>query len=126
MFRGKRVFITGGSKGLGRALSLQIAKEGAEILTVARTESQLQSLQQEVQNNGGTLSYKTADITKEETLNEIIDWIYETGGIEMMVHNAGYLPQTISPKLNFNGLSKNIIFEYDNTFILNRTMAKKI
>jgi 3-oxoacyl-[acyl-carrier protein] reductase len=50
---GKNVFLTGASKGMGREMARGLAKEGATLALVARTESALQELAEELNGLGG-------------------------------------------------------------------------
>jgi short-subunit dehydrogenase len=58
---GKTAIITGAGKGIGKAIALAVAEAGANVMLVARTESDLEQVQQEIGND--RTSYCTADIT---------------------------------------------------------------
>jgi 3-oxoacyl-[acyl-carrier protein] reductase len=65
--RGRRALVCGGSKGLGRAAGLALAREGAEIFLVARTEASLREAHAEIiKETGSKVSYVCADITTRE------------------------------------------------------------
>ena len=51
--RGKTALVTGASVGLGRCMALMLAREGCELALVARREPLLNSLAQEIQDQGG-------------------------------------------------------------------------
>ena len=59
---GKNVFLTGASKGMGREMARGLAKEGASIALVARTESALKELAEEVNGLGGRGVAIAADV----------------------------------------------------------------
>jgi 3-oxoacyl-[acyl-carrier protein] reductase len=64
---GRRALVCGGSKGLGRAAGLALAREGAEIFLVARTEASLREAQVEIiKETGSKVSYVCADVTTRE------------------------------------------------------------
>ena len=72
--RGKRAVITGGDSGIGRAVALAFAREGADVL--------ISYLEYEERD---------ADITSESTCRKIIDTaVSELGGIDILVNNAAY------------------------------------
>lgn len=86
---GKRIFITGGSSGLGRALAERYAREGWRVcigdLDEARGEAALAGLA------AGTESrFLRCDVTCEEDLAAAARWLEETwGGVDVVVNNAG-------------------------------------
>ncbi|MBI2668178.1 SDR family oxidoreductase [Candidatus Woesearchaeota archaeon] len=111
---GKRALVTGGSKGIGRDLLIRLASEGVELLTVARSEDLLKTLKEEVQNKGGKLEYRVMDLSEESSINKLIDWVYETGGAEILILNAGYLPESLPFESKFS--------EFNRAFFLNTTV----
>jgi 3-oxoacyl-[acyl-carrier protein] reductase len=62
---GRRAIVCGASKGLGRAAAVALAREGAEVLLVARTESTLKKAAAEIAGEtGGKVSFACADVTE--------------------------------------------------------------
>lgn len=85
--KNKVVVITGGTKGLGRAMALSFQEEGARVVVCARDEEGFNDLPE------GILAFK-ADVTKEEELNKLLKYtIEEFGNVDIWVNNAGiWLP----------------------------------
>ncbi|KAF0700254.1 Aste57867_9209 [Aphanomyces stellatus] len=93
-FRGKHVFIPGGSEGLGRAIALQLVEAGADVTIVARREEVLQRVVDEVnsnrQPNHGRIFFQTADVTKPDTVENAVKIAQDTvGPIDILIHCAG-------------------------------------
>ncbi|HVJ83497.1 MAG TPA: SDR family NAD(P)-dependent oxidoreductase [Planctomycetia bacterium] len=87
---GKRVLVTGASSGIGRATAKEFAARGAKVLAVARTESKLAALAEEVRAAGGTLFPFVADICKEEDRQAAVaEAALRLGGLDILVNNAG-------------------------------------
>lgn len=86
----KTVIITGASQGLGKVLAEKLAKEGARIALVARSQAKLQQLQQAITEQSGKAEVFVCDITNlsqvETTINEIIKK-FKT--IDILINNAG-------------------------------------
>ncbi len=87
---GARILITGASQGIGKALCKAAARRGAQVLAVARSESLLQELANQVNIQGGKLEVVPGDVTKAEDrarMAEAAIQIY--GGLDILVNNAG-------------------------------------
>jgi len=83
----KVVVITGGTKGLGKALSLHFLKNGSKVVVCSRNENELKNLEENI------LGIK-ADVTKENELQNIVDFTEEKfGKLDIWINNAGiWLP----------------------------------
>jgi len=88
----KTILITGGGGGIGRVMALAFVREGARVLICGRDRKRLESVAQEIQAPQGQLFYLTADVTKNEDLNRLVQWIDQTWGwLDVLVNNAGVL-----------------------------------
>lgn len=86
----KVVVITGASKGIGRAIALRFAPEGARLALVARSASQIAELAEEIQSAGGTAVALPTDITSEEQVQALAERTEaELGPVDVLVNNAG-------------------------------------
>ena len=86
----KVVIITGASQGLGKELSIQLAKLGAKIALVARNEKLLGEVKTEINNNGGIAEYFVCDVTDVEAINMTVSKIMNTfKTVDVLVNNAG-------------------------------------
>jgi NAD(P)-dependent dehydrogenase (short-subunit alcohol dehydrogenase family) len=82
--------ITGGGKGIGRAISSAFASEGARVVVAARTRSTLEEAVEEIQAQGGDALAIQTDITDEKQIERMVgETIKAYGRIEILVNNSG-------------------------------------
>lgn len=88
---GKVALVTGASRGIGRAIALALAEEGADIAAAARTELQLQEVVGEVKERGRRGLAIRADMAHEEDVRAMVKSTADQfGGIDILVNNAGF------------------------------------
>ncbi len=88
--KGKVALVTGASKGLGRAIAEELAKEGAHVSICARGTADLEQTAQVLRAYGGRVVALQADVAKAEDVQRVIDTtLQELGRIDVLVNNAG-------------------------------------
>lgn len=88
----KVAIITGASRGIGRAVALRFAREGAHVVAVARNEDLLDSLIAEVAKDGGRAVKIVADVSSEDQCRSIVEKTVSLHGrVDALVNNAGIL-----------------------------------
>ena len=88
--KGQRVVITGGSKGIGLAVALSFAKEGATPILVSRTLASMQNAAQEIKAQSGVdCELIVADMGARGSAKALIEQCAE---IDILVNNAGAIP----------------------------------
>lgn len=88
--RGCRALVTGASSGIGRALVVELCRQGARSVAVARRSERLDELVAEVVTSGGTIEAVAGDITQAETRERAIERAKAAfGGLDLLVNNAG-------------------------------------
>ncbi|CAN0899466.1 NADPH-dependent pterin aldehyde reductase [Linum grandiflorum] len=86
---GKKVMITGVSRGLGRALAQELAKRGHTVIGCSRTQEKLISLQSELESSDRHLLLD-ADIRSDSSVGELARLVMEKKGVpDIIVNNAG-------------------------------------
>lgn len=82
--------ITGAGRGIGRAIALGYAREGARIAAVARSENELQSVEQELRGFGASVLSIVADLAGPAAPARVFGEVErELGNVEILVNNAG-------------------------------------
>ncbi len=83
---GSRILITGASQGIGRALAIEAARQGAKVLATARHAELLQQLAA----SGGTIEVLQADVTASADRQAMADAMTRLfGGLDILINNAG-------------------------------------
>lgn len=88
--KGKNIVITGGTRGIGRAISIKLAEEGAKVFSIyARNVKAAEALQEESKKKNLNITTLRADLTKESKLEEFIKEIESTcDSIDGIIHSA--------------------------------------
>ncbi|MEM9325844.1 MAG: SDR family oxidoreductase [Bacteroidota bacterium] len=86
----KVVIVTGGAKGIGRAITMDLVKEGAKVLIADRDAIAAGAFQKEIHEKGGTCAVAAEDLTAVSSCQHIVEQaVDELGGIDGLVNNAG-------------------------------------
>jgi NAD(P)-dependent dehydrogenase (short-subunit alcohol dehydrogenase family) len=89
-FRGKTVFISGGSRGLGLLLAEQFGLERANVVVCARDADELERARAQLAGRGVRVVPVVCDVTrKDEVERAVRETVSRFGGIDVLVHNAG-------------------------------------
>ena len=91
-FNEKSVLITGGSRGLGRALAIRLSAKGARVVLVARHQAELDETVSEIRRNGGTAFGIVADVGDKESVYPIVGQAAALAGpVDILINNASTL-----------------------------------
>ncbi len=88
--KGKRAFIGGGGRGIGKAIAIELAKEGVDIVIASRTIEQLEQTADEIKSISGTKVYPLRlDVTDTNQVNDVFLQAEELlGGLDILVNSA--------------------------------------
>ncbi|WP_406247301.1 glucose 1-dehydrogenase [Streptomyces anulatus] len=89
-FTGKAVLVTGAGSGIGRAVALAFAAEGASVVAAGRTAASLDETVALIEKEGGSAVAVTADVTRSEDVRALVRRTVEhLGSLDVAVNNAG-------------------------------------
>ncbi len=95
--KGQTAIVTGASRGIGKAIAVMFASEGANVVVTARTEYAIDDLAGRIVQSGGSALAVTADLSIDSDLQRIADeTLVNYGRIDILVNNAGI----IHPRIN--------------------------
>ena len=87
---GKVVLVTGASSGIGRATAVRLGRAGAVVLVVARTESTLAEVVDEIEAAGGTATAYPCDLSDLDAIDALVATVLaDHGRVDVLVNNAG-------------------------------------
>lgn len=90
LLEGKVAIVTGGGRGIGRAIARKFAGEGAAVVVTARTEAEIRQVATEIQQAGGRAAAVAADVGREADCEKIVQEARGAfGAIDILVNNAG-------------------------------------
>lgn len=89
-FQDKVAIVTGGNSGIGRAISLRLAAEGATVLLVARDEAKGTAVCQTIINQGGHAAFFAVELSAAEQVAALVAQVGEKyGRLDILINNAG-------------------------------------
>ena len=81
--------VTGGGRGIGRSIALALASCGATVIAAARTSEEIESVAQDIKNNGGKALSVPCDLADESQISRLFDTVMdEFGKLDIMFNNA--------------------------------------
>lgn len=121
----KLAVVTGAARGIGRAVVLELLKQGRIVAGIDIIEDQLKELEQVVKENGFTCITRCADITDTEKFTKILDDLAEEhGGISILVNNAGITRDNLLIRMTDDEFDKVIDVNLKAAFVATRTVAR--
>jgi 3-oxoacyl-[acyl-carrier protein] reductase len=112
--KGKVAIVTGGGRGIGKAIALGFATEGARVVIAARTQAEIEAVQVGIVNSGGQAMDHINDVSDETSVKELVkSTMDQYGRIDILVNNAGVgniRPVYGTPKKSFESvLAVNLV-----------------
>ncbi|AWW31556.1 short-chain dehydrogenase [Echinicola strongylocentroti] len=124
----KSILVTGGTKGIGKAIIRRFASEGFAIFTCARGQEDLAQLKREIESDFPAVefAYKVADLSKKEEVKALAEAVKEVFVPDVLVNNTGvFLPGAIhdEPDGNFELMMQTNLY---SAYYLVREFAQEM
>lgn len=124
---GKTAIITGGGRGIGRAIALAFAKEGANLVLAARTESEINQVAKEVEALGREALAVPTDITDWAQVQGMVGKALERfGAVHILVNNAGYAKSAPLTRTDEELWDRTIKVNLTGTYLCTRAVIDKM
>ena len=118
---GKVVLVTGAGRGFGRGMAYAYALEGAKVISVARTISELETLKEAINKRDGDCSISATDLSKLEEMTKLRDYVEESyGRLNVLVNNAATSPWRLFEDTSVDMWDKTISVNLRAPFVLSK------
>jgi NAD(P)-dependent dehydrogenase (short-subunit alcohol dehydrogenase family) len=128
LLQGKVAVITGGGRGIGRAMARKFAAEGAAVAVAARSGTEVQDAAEEIRRSGGHARAIAADVSREADCEKIVRETRQAfGTIHILVNNAGvYGPVQPVEKVDPREWDRVIAVNLRGPFLLSRLVLPEM
>jgi NAD(P)-dependent dehydrogenase (short-subunit alcohol dehydrogenase family) len=134
LLQGRRVLLTGGTSGLGRAMTVALVEAGASVVLTGRDRARAQTVAREI---GASAIGVELDVRDEASVRSAVDESYELlGGIDLLVDNAGIGMRTVNPvfltdpqpfwHVSADGFRDVLETKVTGTFLVTRTVVPRM
>jgi 3-oxoacyl-[acyl-carrier protein] reductase len=128
-FEGRRALVTGASRGIGEAVAMRLAEEGATVIAAARTAADLERVVGRIREAGGQASSLALDLSNSASIEAAVKTALADGPVEVLVNNAGVTDDNLLLRMSKESwdrvLSTNLTGVFLLTQALVRSMIKK-
>ena len=123
---GKVALVTGGSRGIGREIAIELARHGADVaISYVNNEEKAMEVVREIQKFSVKGLCIKADVSKEEEVKRLVDTIKdELGTIDILVNNAGINRDTLLIRMSTQEWDQVIDTNLKGTYLCTRLVAK--
>ncbi len=125
MLNGKKAYVTGGARGIGKSVSIALAQAGADIAIVDRDIEEAEKTARELKAFGvNTIAVQT-DVTSPEDVNNMIDTILKAfGTIDIAFNNAGICINEKAEEMSYDAWRKVIDINLTGVFLTSQAAGR--
>ena len=127
LLKDKVAIVTGGGYGIGKAIALAFAKEGADVVVAARTESALQEVAKKIDSMGRKNLVIICDIFKPEQIESMVtEVLRKFGQIDILVNNSGIEgPTKTVAEMDLKGWNETLAVNLNGAMLCSRNVLVK-
>ena len=128
LIEGKTAIVTGASRGIGKAIAISLAKEGAEvIINYSSSPENANKVVSEINEFGGKAYPLQADISNENSVNELIKKVLEKNNkIDVLVNNAGITKDGLLMRMKTDDWQKVLDLNLSGVFYCTRAVSRQM
>ncbi|WP_042144893.1 3-oxoacyl-[acyl-carrier-protein] reductase [Paucisalibacillus sp. EB02] len=128
MLTGKTAIVTGGSRGIGRSIALELAKNGANIVVnYAGSEAKAQAVVEEIEELGVKAFKVQADVADEQQVKEMVKFTTDTfGSVDILVNNAGITRDNLLMRMKETEFDQVINTNLKGVFVCTKSVTRQM
>ncbi len=122
----KRVaFVTGASRGIGKAIALRLAKDGRHVVLVSRSEGPLNEVKAMIESAGGTADVVAVDVGDAKAFAAAVEGVAtKHGRLDILVNNAGITKDTLILRMSDEDWDSVLDTNLKSAFVASRAAAR--
>ena len=122
---GKTAIVTGGSRGIGRAICLELAHRGANIVfSYAGNKAAADETVALLEEAGATARAVQGDVTSADAAKELVDAAKELGGVDILVNNAGITRDKLAARMSEEDFDAVIATNLKGAFLMTKAVLR--
>ncbi len=128
LLEGQTAIVTGASRGIGKAIAISLAKEGAEvIINFSSSAENANKVVSEINSFGGKAYCLQADISNESSVNELIQTVLaKNSTIDVLVNNAGITKDGLLMRMKTKDWQEVIDLNLSGVFYCTRAVSRQM
>jgi len=126
LLKGKVALVTGSGRGIGRVISLALAREGAKIIVNDYIEENAKSVAEEIKSNGGEAEYFQCNVANFEETNNMIKAVLKNNPVDILINNAGITRDTLLVRMKESDWDEVLSVNLKSIFNCTQALAKSM
>lgn len=128
MLQGKNALVTGASRGIGKAIALELAKQGANVaVNYAGSETKAQAVVEEIQQLGVQAFKVQADVANEANVKSMVKEVISAfGSLDILVNNAGVTSDNLLMRMKEEEFDRVINTNLKGVFICTKAVTRQM
>tara|TARA_Y100001968_G_scaffold255889_1_gene242146 strand:+ start:353 stop:1105 length:753 start_codon:yes stop_codon:yes gene_type:complete len=128
LLSGKTALITGASRGIGKAIAIELAQYGAEVvINYSTSQDKAEEVVSEIQDLGGIAYSVKANVSEENSVNELIEYINKKSEkIDILINNAGITRDGLLMRMKTDQWQEVIDLNLTGVFLCTRAVSRSM
>ncbi|SHF50750.1 3-oxoacyl-[acyl-carrier-protein] reductase [Ornithinibacillus halophilus] len=128
MLKGKNALVTGASRGIGRAIAIELAKQGANVaVNYAGSEAKAQAVVEELEALGVKAMKLQADVADEESVKAMVkEVVTQFGSLDILVNNAGITRDNLLMRMKEAEFDQVINTNLKGVFVCTKAVTRQM
>jgi NAD(P)-dependent dehydrogenase (short-subunit alcohol dehydrogenase family) len=123
----KVAIVTGAGRGIGAATARLFAQEGAKVILTSRSQTELETVQQEIQTTGGICAIFLADVSSESDVQNLFEFCQTTfGTVDILINNAAVIEVRELMEMDFAIWQNVMAINVNGPFLCSREAFKQM